>query len=331
MSAGSALDTITAVAGTEFRRAHIVEEYADGVNAGASTTGSWNTKGLNKVLENAIPGASLSSNQVTLPAGTYRFTAEVLNHRPQYHRARLQNITDATTIKLGVNNFISTTDTASGVVSVAGRFTLATQKTIELQYRVSNANPAGEGPNDLFAGTIEYYSELIIDQEVDATRIKGIETGKLFHSRDEKAATNTGGSSTASIWDTRTLNTDLVNEIDGASRSGNTITLPAGTYYAEASAPTFRVGVNRLRLRDTGSSANLLLGQQAWSNNDQVDVEYATLSGKFTLSASTTVELQHYCGIGRASDGLGVANGTVFDAGNQTEVYAEIRIWKVDA
>lgn len=47
-----------------------------------------------------------------------------------------------------------------------------------------------------------------------------------------------GGTFTAGAWRTRDLNTVLTNTISGASLSNNQITLPAGKYYVEASAPT---------------------------------------------------------------------------------------------
>ena len=50
-----------------------------GGNAGVDT---WSTRKLNVTDLNEIPGASISSNVITLPAGTYRIDAHFVQTKP---------------------------------------------------------------------------------------------------------------------------------------------------------------------------------------------------------------------------------------------------------
>ena len=55
---------------------NIVDQKANGTNAGSFTSGAWRTRDLNTTIgNNTITGSSLSSNQFTLPSGTYRINA----------------------------------------------------------------------------------------------------------------------------------------------------------------------------------------------------------------------------------------------------------------
>jgi len=50
---------------------HVRDEKSNGVAGGNFTNGAWQTRTLNTSMTNEISGASLSSNQITLPSGTY--------------------------------------------------------------------------------------------------------------------------------------------------------------------------------------------------------------------------------------------------------------------
>ena len=167
-----------------------------------------------------------------------------------------------------------------------------------------------------------------------SSTVTAIGTLDLYHVRDEKTDGTDGGSSSASTWNVRTLNTEKVTSITGASLAANRVTLPAGTYEIEASAPAREVDTHRLRLQDITGAATLLVGQNA-------DTDLATtpsaatpevqttahLFGRFTLTVQSDLELQHWTESANATDGMGAA-GT--DTGS-VEVYADVRIRKVSA
>ncbi len=108
----------------------IVDEKAQNTAGGTFTSGAWRTRDLNSEKADTGNHASVSSNQITLEAGTYRAFVTAAHFIVDNNALRLQNITDGTTILTGTNptNY-------PGWPVIVGRFTLAAQKVIEVQHR----------------------------------------------------------------------------------------------------------------------------------------------------------------------------------------------------
>lgn len=138
--------------------------------------------------------------------------------------------------------------------------------------------------------------------------------------QDEKTIGTSAGSITAGSWVTRDLNQTKTNTISGASLSSNQITLPAGTYEIEATAPAFAVAQHVTRLYDTTGAAVLLTGTAEYSSSDQTR---SKIKGRFTLSTTSALEIQHRCASTAGGNGLGVDNTIT------TNVYTEATIRKV--
>jgi hypothetical protein len=108
---------------------------AQNTGGGTFTAGAWRTRDLNTVRYNGIPGASLTSNQITLPAGTYRVRAAAPVSRVQAHMAKLRNITAGADILLGTSGFAELAGSAYTVPSeILGTFTLAVSSVLEIQH-----------------------------------------------------------------------------------------------------------------------------------------------------------------------------------------------------
>jgi hypothetical protein len=146
----------------------------------------------------------------------------------------------------------------------------------------------------------------------------------LLHVRDEKAAGTDGGTFTSGSFQTRTLNTVLTNEISGASLSSNQIILPAGTYYINAQAPACKVNIHKLKLRNITDSTDALIGYQMFTWDGDENVCNVGVTGRFTISAQKTFEIQHICSLTKATTGFGR-----FSNYSLVEVYADAQIWKV--
>lgn len=119
---------------------HVQDQKASGTDGGTFTSGAWQTRVLNSTVLNTITGASLASNQITLPAGTYEIHASAPGHQVETHQTRLQNVTDATTALLGTtvrSRATSATDGTSDSVT-RGCFTISGTKTFEFQHRCSS-------------------------------------------------------------------------------------------------------------------------------------------------------------------------------------------------
>lgn len=143
---------------------HVQDQKASGTAGGTFTSGAWRTRDLNTVLTNTISGASLATNQITLPAGTYEVMACAPSVATDSHQARAYNATAAATLINGTNAF-NAGGGVSAVSLVIGRFTLASTSNIELQHACqTTAATTGFGVGNTLGGlkAFEVYSDVII-------------------------------------------------------------------------------------------------------------------------------------------------------------------------
>jgi len=111
----------------------ITDEKAQNTAGGTFTSGAWRTRDLNTEKVDIGNHASVASNQITLAAGTYRCRAACPASEVGRHAARLQNITDGTTIATGSSAYGAAG--AGSVSFVVARFTITAQKVIEVQHQ----------------------------------------------------------------------------------------------------------------------------------------------------------------------------------------------------
>ncbi len=101
------------------------------VHGGTFTQDAWRTRDINTEDSDASSICSISTNQITLEAGTYVCNIKVPAYAINTHKAILYNITDASVELLGTEG-VSVTD-ATGWSFITGQFTIATQKTFEIR------------------------------------------------------------------------------------------------------------------------------------------------------------------------------------------------------
>lgn len=152
---------------------------------------------------------------------------------------------------------------------------------------------------------------------------------QLLHVRDQVSSGTAGQTLTAATWNKRTLQTTVTNEITSATLSSSVISLPAGTYMAEITAiwhTAFNAERSQLKLRDTTSGTDLLIGQSnfltfsgsiTWACNTTI-----TLKGRFTIAGTKNIELQHWVANANNTAGSAASSGV-------GEVYTDVMIWKV--
>lgn len=145
---------------------HVRSQFASGTNGGSCTTVTWNPRPLNTVITNNISGASLGSNRVTLPAGTYYIRATGVTCVIGSHSMRLRNITDGATVPNLIGTVGNTGVSADNqnVVTLNGYFTIAGSKVLELQHYTSNTRSGNGLGNAAAAGEVENYSDFEIWQ-----------------------------------------------------------------------------------------------------------------------------------------------------------------------
>ena len=140
---------------------------------------------------------------------------------------------------------------------------------------------------------------------------------QVLHIRHQEAQGTAAGASAATTH-VRKLNTEMKNEVPGASLDtvNNRVTLPAGTYEVDISCPTYgAVGLNKVRLYNYSDTAYLAEG----INNAGVAsmAGLARLKGTITLAATKVLEVRHYIAAAVATNGLGAA------VSQGVEVYTE--------
>jgi hypothetical protein len=139
---------------------HVRDEKSTGTDGGSSVSGSFNTRDLNTVLTNEISGASLASNQITLPSGTYFIIATIPTYSSEYVKVKLRNITDSTDALLGTSSYSGTS--VSTFDCIFGRFTIGATKTFAIQQRVGlSLGTYGLGLAENFGVTEVYTNSMI--------------------------------------------------------------------------------------------------------------------------------------------------------------------------
>jgi len=154
-------------------------------------------------------------------------------------------------------------------------------------------------------------------------------SAKFLHVREEQTSGTAGSTPAATTYETMVLNTVKTNDLsgDGVALASNQITgLPAGDYYFEAQVPVFTgtsgtaYGI-RSKLYDVTGAADLFLGSTCRIASGENS--WATASGRFTLSTASSIELRARVGISGGPTRWGTSTS------QDTEVYSELKIWKV--
>ncbi|GAC1397722.1 MAG: hypothetical protein NVSMB60_08060 [Mycobacterium sp.] len=132
--------TSTAINGGPY--VNVQDQKLQGTNGGGFTMGVWQTRTLNTISTDSAGIASLASNQLTLPAGTYQCSISCPAGFVQRHQARLQNITDAVTLLTGSSEYsgLTTGDQAWTRSFIRDQFILAGTRALSVQHRCSTTN-----------------------------------------------------------------------------------------------------------------------------------------------------------------------------------------------
>jgi hypothetical protein len=143
----------------------VQDQKASGTNGGSSLAAT-QQRTLNTVVSNTISGASLATNQITLPAGTYRVNGYSLNASGVFAQTWLRNVTDASIVALGgscagynVNIYPSMPS------SFTGRFTIAATKVFDVQHFSSAAIASIGLGRAVTSGNVEIFSSIEIYKE----------------------------------------------------------------------------------------------------------------------------------------------------------------------
>ncbi len=121
-----------------------------------------------------------------------------------------------------------------------------------------------------------------------------------------------GGTFTSGAWQTRALNSTVVDTGMLFNLSANVLTLAtAGTYYIKAAAVGYKVDGHQIRLWDTTNNAVLADGMPTFADASVASQTESTLETVITLAAGVTLtmKLQHRCATTSATSGFGKNTG----------------------
>jgi carbohydrate binding protein with CBM5/12 domain len=139
----------------------VEEQQPAGTQGGASTVGN-QKRVLNTLVRNNGTLASLASNNVTLPAGTYYFKWSCPALVAGSHRTYLTNVTDSTNPGLGTSEYNASTDTIQTRSEGSAVVTIAASKAFALTHFIATArtlNGLGATSN---SGATDIYSRMEI-------------------------------------------------------------------------------------------------------------------------------------------------------------------------
>ena len=143
--------------------AYVKDTKAQNTAGGTFTSGSWQTRVLNTLTsDSGVTWISLSSNQITLQAGTYRIYATAPAYLVDRHQIRLQNITTAMTAIWGQSNYAANTATEN-VSILEDTIILTSAMTFEIQHKCQTTSATQGFGVECNFGT-EVYTQVKIEK-----------------------------------------------------------------------------------------------------------------------------------------------------------------------
>lgn len=147
----------------------LLDKQSSGTAGGTATGATWTARNLNTITSNAdgiivnsssFTGSGGTNSTVTLAAGTYEVYARSPHYMAnRYAKCRLYNATDASVIEVGSGAY---NNNGTDDCEVFARFTLASQKSIELQYYFNSANGGSDLGIAVSTGSDEVFAMMVI-------------------------------------------------------------------------------------------------------------------------------------------------------------------------
>lgn len=142
---------------------HIQDQKAPGTEGGTFTAAAWQTRDLNTVVTNEISGASLGSNQITLPVGTYWIEASAPGNQVNGHKIGIRNVTDATEAVIeGTSAYSASGLDTNNRSFLSGRLTIGGTKIISLRHISESTKSTNGFGEDTNTSASEIYADIKI-------------------------------------------------------------------------------------------------------------------------------------------------------------------------
>jgi hypothetical protein len=135
----------------------ITHEVADGTGGGSITANTWNVRPFNTVKQSGGGSASVSSNVITLTAGTYDCEINSVTYEVGTTQARLYNVSTSTVVAYGTVQGNSYFTNPGSIIKTRLTLTGSTQFRVEQNAAGTRAND-GFGVASAFTGSPETYA-----------------------------------------------------------------------------------------------------------------------------------------------------------------------------
>lgn len=144
--------------------AFVQDQKSNNTNGGTFVAGGWRTRTLNTSTGGA-GWLSLSTNQITLQAGSYLFYASAPAYFVDRHQIKLRNVTDSTDTLIGSAEYATNgvADASQTRSFVEGAVTIGSAKAFEIQHNCSSTqNDNGFGvPGNFSVGEVFTMVEIL--------------------------------------------------------------------------------------------------------------------------------------------------------------------------
>lgn len=163
---GGSGNGVGSTAGNSYSLIGIFTDQKSAGTPGGSCTvaANWNTRTLNNTIINNLASASLSSNEITLGAGTYYIRASAPAMQSGQNSLRIYNVTTSSTLANGQATFVDSSISVSNLLTVTTAVTFTTSTTIRFeQYcaATTSTNDFGSaGPDTTQFLTVEILQKL---------------------------------------------------------------------------------------------------------------------------------------------------------------------------
>ena len=293
------------------------------VAGGQITANTWTTRDLNTISDPSNIGISVSTNVITIPAGTYRIKWRAPGWRIYTYQTKLEYSTSSTfasgvTKVIGSSEFCSSTSAPSATFSegVAPSLTFSETTYVRIRQWAGVTGPTGvlnglgvasyadvagtnSGENNIF--TVVEIEDLATTVKDNATYVEG--NSRVAVLRDQKNKGVQGGDFIKDVWRDRDLTVEddpfgfvtLYPTANGQTTPspGNApgyFSLPAGKYQITFTAVAHDVGKNIAAMLWSSTQSNI---NKTYNTTDSRDGEFygtsMSCAGASTLSKGSEV------------------------------------------
>lgn len=314
---------------------HVRYETASGVNGVGIADSADTILPLNTVLTSQIDGASLGAGgEINLPAGEYYVEGDYLiggDPSGADNGAGYLALKEGERRVLKGTNFHARAQLESKPVFISGRMSFSNATSLDLVAYAAGFGSTTGNPQKISDGTNEIWASLKIWKlDSDVTTLVISDPGKtlsrpLMHIQWREAQSTNGD--IAAGENLAAMNTVIANDIVGATLGGDgRVNLPAGTYFVEYHDAMYE-GVNdykvQARVKNTAGEVLRNVGDRHVLTTGVGVSSRVSVSGRIVLNQTDDVGFYLYSSVTSASGRTPTENGT--------EVFADAKIWQLDA